>query len=433
MTRKQRDRLLADMTGEVAELVLGDNYGQTQAISLTAMQAPALLQEHSRFIRHLERRGKLDREGEFLPNQKAIADRLAAQEGLTRPEIAVLLAYSKMTLYEELLSSDVPEDTHLSNELPRHFPRRLGERFGEEMNKHRLRREIIATHITNSLVNRVGPTFAFRMREETGASSPDIARAYTAAHEIFGIDELWTAIESLDNKVTAQTQMAMMIDTGGLIERATLWLLRNRRPPLDVASTVSYFQAGVRELADSFPKPLAAANRLTLKQRLKHLDSENVPQDLAARVAGLFSLSSALDIVEVAKTARRDVPLVAALYFALGARLELQWLREQIATLKTPNHWHTLAKSGLRNDLHIQQRNLTAAVLRNGAGTIRAKALVDAWVEENQAVVDHFMALVSELKASDTLDFAMLSVALSEAHGLLQAHTPASQASASAA
>jgi glutamate dehydrogenase len=430
---KQRNQLLAAMTDEVAELVLGDNYGQTQAISITTLQAPALLAEHARFIRRLEHQGKLERAGEFLPTTKAIADRLAAQQGLSTPEIAVLLAYSKMTLYEELLSSDVPEDPYLSHELPRHFPKRLGERFGAAMNKHRLRREIIATHITNNMVNRVGPTFAFRMRQETGASAPDIARAYTAAHEIFAIHELWAQIESLDNQVAARSQLAMLTDVGGLFERATLWLLRNRRPPLDIASTVAYFQTGVGELADSFPTPLAAENRLTLKQRTKDFASDGVPQPLATRVAGLFALSSALDIVEVAKVAKRDMPFVATLYFALGARLELQWLREQIATLKVRNHWHTLAKSALRNDLHIQQRNLTAEVLRHASGTVRAKPLVDTWIEANQAIVDFFMELMSDLKANDTVDFAMLSVALSEVHNLLRGEAPKSTASASAA
>ncbi len=419
MTRKQRDRLLADTTDEVAELVLGDNYGQSQAISIAVSQAPALLAEQARFIRHLERGGKLEREAEFLPVSKVIADRLAANEGLTRPEIAVLLAYSKITLYQELLASDVPEDQYLSRELRRHFPQRLGERFAREMDGHRLRREIISTHITNSLVNRVGPTFAFRISEQSGASAPDIARAYTAAHEIFGIQDLWAAIEDLDNQITAQTQMAMLVDTGGLIERATLWLLRNQRAPLNIAEAVSYFQEGVRELWASAPKPLAAVNRLIFRQRLRHLTAEGVPVPLATRVAGLVALSSALDIVDVAKAAKRDVSFVATLYFALGARLELQWLREQISALKARDHWHTRGKWALRNDLHSQQRNLTAEVLGTGGHGTGAKTMVQAWIADNQQAVDRFMALIAEMKAADTIDFPMLSVALSQAHGLL--------------
>jgi glutamate dehydrogenase len=424
ITRKQRDQLLADMTDEVAELVLGDNYGQTQGITMAALQAPALLSDHARFIRQLERKAKLDREGEFLPSNKVIAERLAAQEGLTRPEVAVLLAYSKMMLYEELLSSDIPEDPFLSEGLKRHFPKRLAERFCQQMYEHRLKREIISTHITNSMVNRGGPNFTFRLGEETGASPADIARAFTAAHEIFGIDQLWAEIESLDNKVTAATQTQMFIDTVGLVERGTRWLLRNRRPPLDIAATVDYFRAGVRELTESFPKPLAAENRLTLRKRTKRLTGDDVPSTLAARVGSLFALSSALDIVEVARMGARDVVYVASVYFTLAARLEFEWLRQQIAGLRTQNHWHTFAKSALRNDLHIQQRHLTAEVLQNVRRKASAKTVVVSWVSANQAVVDHFTALMSELKASESVDFPMVSVALREVHRLLRARTP---------
>jgi glutamate dehydrogenase len=433
MTRKQRDKLLADMTDEVAQLVLGDNYGQTQTISMTAMQAPSWLSEHARFIGYLERHGKLDREGEFLPNSKVIAERLAAQQGLTRPEIAVLLAYSKMTLYPELLSADVPEDPFLSDALKLHFPKRLAERFYDQMYKHRLKREIIATHVTNSLVNRAGPTFVFRMHEETGANSPAIARAFTACHEIFAIDELWKQIESLDNKIDAGVQTQILNDTIALLERGTRWLLRNRRSPLDIAATVNYFQAGVRELTESFPKPLAAEMRLTLKKRTKQLASENVPGPLAAAAGGLFALSSALDIVEVAKVSKRDVVFVASVYFALAARLELEWLRQQIAGLKTQNRWHTFAKSALRNDLHIQQRSLTAELLQGVKRNMRPKTLIDSWISTNQMTVDHFTTLMSELKASESVDFAMLSVALREVHRLLRGQAGAGQAPVPAA
>ncbi len=424
MTRKQRDQLLVDMTDEVAELVLGDNYGQTQAISMVALQAPALLSEHARFIHQLERKAKLDRGGEFLPSNKVIAERLAAQEGLTRPEIAVLLAYSKMTLYEELLSSNIPEDPFLSEGLTRHFPKRLAQHYCQQMYEHRLKREIISTHITNSMVNRGGPNFTFRLGEETGASPADTARAFTAAHEIFEIDELWAQVESLDNKVAAATQTQMFIDTIGLVERGTRWLLRNRRPPLEIATTVDYFRAGVRELTESFPKPLAAENRLTLRKRTKRLTNDRVPSMLATRVGSLFALSSALDIVDVARMGARDVVYVASVYFTLAARLEFEWLRQQIAGLRTQNHWHTFAKSALRNDLHIQQRHLTAEVLQKARRNASAKTVVASWVTANEAVVDHFTALMSELKASESVDFPMLSVALREVHRLLRARTP---------
>jgi glutamate dehydrogenase len=338
-----------------------------------------------------------------------------------------------MTLYPELLSADVPEDPFLSDALKLHFPKRLAERFYDQMYKHRLKREIIATHVTNSLVNRAGPTFVFRMHEETGANSPAIARAFTACHEIFAIDELWKQIESLDNKIDAGVQTQLLNDTIALLERGTRWLLRNRRSPLDIAATVSYFQAGVRELTESFPKPLAAEMRLTLKKRTKQLASENVPGPLAAAAGGLFALSSALDIVEVAKVSKRDVVFVASVYFALAARLDLEWLRQQIAGLKTQNRWHTFAKSALRNDLHIQQRSLTAELLQGVKRNMRPKTLIDSWISTNQMTVDHFTTLMSELKASESVDFAMLSVALREVHRLLRGQAGAGQAPVPAA
>ena len=420
MTEKQRNQLLMGMTDEVAELVLKDNYGQTQAISVAANVAPSLLDEHMRFMRDMERLGRLDRNMEFLPDDDDIAERRLAQQGLTRPELAILLSYSKVTLYESLIASDVPEDPFLSHELERYFPKVLGERFSDQMYGHRLRREIIATHVTNNMVNRMGPTFSFRMWELSGAEYADIARAYTATHEIFAMHTLWEDIEAMDNRIAAQTQSEMLSDAGGLVERATLWLLRNMRPPLGIANVVDYFTDGIAELSRSFPKPLAAASRLTLKKRTKHLVSAGVPQALAVRVAGLVAMSSALDIVEVAKATKREVALAAAVYFSLGSRLELLWLRDQIAKLVPLNQWHTLAKSSLRNQLHNQQRSLTGKVLRQTNSTDRPKAIVDTWVAENKTILDRFSQITTDLKASGSLDFAMLSVAVSEAQRLLR-------------
>ncbi|NIW04256.1 MAG: NAD-glutamate dehydrogenase [Gammaproteobacteria bacterium] len=432
MTAKQRNRLLAEMTDEVAQLVLSDNYGQTQAISIAASQAQALLQQHGRFMRHLERNGHLNRRLEFLPDDDGLADRLAANEGLTRPEISILLCYAKMTLYQQLLDSDVPEDPFLRHELEHYFPDRLAARFKTQMYEHRLKREIIATHITNSMVNVAGLSFAFRLSEVSGMDPPSVARAYAGARQIFGMRELWHQIEALDNRVAARTQTRMLLDAVGLIERATLWLLRNREAPLDIAETVEFFEEGVGALAASLPRPLAAENRLRLKRRTKELVSQGVPAELAVRVAGLIPLSSALDIVDVARAAAREVGLVASVYFALGAKLELLWLRDQVANLPTQSHWHLLAKSSLRSDFHHQQRRLTAAALTAGRGG-QAKSFVNAWVDENRPGYDRYKLLMGELRSSSGFDYAMLSVALSELQTLSRASAPSLPASEAAA
>ncbi len=419
MTVKQRTKLLADMTDEVAELVLRDNYNQTQAISVTANQASDLFSEQMRYIRHLERQDKLDPKLEYLPDNEEATERATASEGLVRPELAILLSYSKIDLYDQLIQSDVPEDRFLRAELERYFPARLGERFLDNIYQHRLKREIIATYITNSMVNRAGPTFAFRLAEVTGAKSPDIARAYTAAREIFQMRDIWSAIEQLDNKAPANIQMQMLHFASGLIERATVWLLRNRRPPIDIADTVEFFKDGVCELIESFPKPMSAEIRLRLKRRTKSMVSSGVPEELAIRVASFVPLSTALDIVEVAKNTARDVTSVAGIYYDLGARLHLLWLRDQTSELQVANHWHYLAKWSLRSEFHNQQRLLAGEVIANG-NSGKPKTMVDNWIQKNDAAFKRYEQLMTELRSGSSIDFAMLSVALGEVQTLLR-------------
>src|SRR3712207_2399217 len=235
MTEKQRNELLAEMTEEVAQLVLRDNYQQTQALSIAVAQAAPMVDVHARYIRALENAGKLNRDLEFLPSEETLSERKSDGMGLSAPEFAILLSYTKITLYRELVDAEVVEDPYLFGELERYFPTPLSDRFREQMKGHRLRREITATHLANSMVNRCGTSFAFRLDEETGASWPEIARAYTAAREAFGLRDLWAQIEALDARVEAQTQIRMLLDARKLVERASRWLLRNRRPPLDIA------------------------------------------------------------------------------------------------------------------------------------------------------------------------------------------------------
>ena len=256
LTEKQRNVLLAAMTDEVAELVLRDNFEQTQALAISRSQTAALLEVHARFIRRLAQAGKLNREIEFLPGDDAILERQAVKAGLRVPEMAVLLAYTKITLYDEMLASDLPDDPYLGVELERYFPAPLRERFREQIHSHRLRREIIATRVVNSMVNWADMTLTFRLGEETGASPADIARAYIAAREIFRIRDVWAEIESLGHRVSAETQTAMILRSSILVERATRWLLRGRRRPLDIASTIAFFAPGGSGARRAHPGPV---------------------------------------------------------------------------------------------------------------------------------------------------------------------------------
>ncbi len=412
LTGKQRDRLLAQMTDEVAQLVLRDNVFQTQSLSVAGRVAPQLLEQQARFIRALERAGRINRAIEYLPPDEEIAERKSARRGLTAPERAVLLAYSKMQVYEELLASDIPDEPTIASALERYFPKPLRGRFARHIQAHPLRREIIATHVTNSMVNRVGSTFVHRMREETGASTAEVVRAYMVTREAFALVPFWQQVEALEPGVADEVQSAMLLDAGRLIVRATLWLLRNRRHLADVAAAVAYFRPGIEALEALLPGALAESERQGFERASARYAQAGVPDALAAQVARADALPAALDLVEVAEALGRDVRAVAQAYFALGGRLEFPWLRARVAELPAESHWQTLAKAALRDDLSSMQRRLTADVLRSADGD--PQAAIAAWEEANRPLLERFRQVHTDLRAHKLLDLAMVSVAMRE-------------------
>jgi glutamate dehydrogenase len=424
MTEKQRNELLAEMTEEVAQLVLRDNYQQTQALSNAVTQATSMADVHARYIRTLEHSGRLNRELEFLPGEEELAERKSNDAGLTAPEFAVLLAYTKITFYGELLESDVMEDSYLSSELERYFPTPLLERFRDRLEDHRLRRELTATHVTNSMVNRCGTSFAFRLEEETGASAPELARAYTAAREVFGMRELWAEIEALDTRVEAQTQTRMLLEGRRLVERATRWLLRNRRSPLDIAATVSHFSEGAAEISRDLPEHLLDGGREDLHRAAEQLIEANVPPELARRVATLGTMFSALDIVDVADATGQPPEEAAKVYFALGDRLRLHWLRTHVEALPRDNRWRSLARAALRDDLYGQQAELTTEILRATPDDLPAAERIEAWADAYRVSVERVLQVLTDINASGAFDLATLSVALREIRNLITSSSP---------
>ena len=262
MTDKQRNALLPQMTQDVAALVLRDNYFQTQALSVAGRQGARLIDQEARFMRFLEKAGQLDRGIEFLPTDDEIAERKARALGLTSPERAVLLAYSKMWLSDELMASDLPEDPWIATALHRYFPAQLREQFGAYIPRHPLKREIIATHVLNSMVNRVGATFVHRLAEMTGATPPQIVRAYLATREIFGYVAVWQRIEALDNKVPDAVQSEMILELDRLTTRATTWFLRSKRLAEPMEQMVQRFMPAVEALRSRLEGGSAASGTL---------------------------------------------------------------------------------------------------------------------------------------------------------------------------
>jgi len=418
LTEKQRNAQLAQMTDAVAALVLRDNYFQTQVLSVTHRIAPQLLDAQARFMQYLEKAGRLNRAIEFLPADDEIAERRSAGRGLTRPEAAVLLAYSKIWLDEELKSSPLPDDPWVATALVRYFPDALRDRFAGYMARHPLKREIIATHVLNSMVNRVGSTFVHRLAETTGARPHEVVRAYLLAREIFGLVPLWQAVEALDNKVADEVQSAMLIDTSGQLERGTLWFLRSRRLNDDMAATIDYFRPGVEALSARLPKLLDPAERARIDGKIGELVAVGVPRELAERVITFDTLHAALDIAEVAADAKKPVEPVAAVYFDIANRLGLAWLRERVAALPGGAHWRNLAKGAMQDDLSALTRTITANVVAGGGDVAATASVIGAWQDRNRRALERAAQLMTELRAVAAPDAAMLSVALRELRAL---------------
>jgi glutamate dehydrogenase len=420
MTRKQRNELLREMTDSVAERVLYAGYTQTQAMSLALAQSASMVDVHQLLIRDLEQNAQLNRELEFLPSDATIGERRHDHMGLVAPELAVLLSYCKINLYAELLESNLPEDSYLAYELERYFPAPLPERFGAEMRSHRLRREIVATVVANQLVDRAGMTFAFRLHEETGATAATLARAYAVAREVFGMHDFWEQVEALDNRIDAHVQLEMLIDGRRLVERSTRWLVRARQRSIDIAATVAQFAPGAARLASSLPDLLDEGDRALWHARMKKLEDAGVPPELAARVAGMPSVFAVLDIVEVAEATEYELDDVAAVYFRLGGRLRLDWLRDRIGELPRANRWQALARSALRDDLYSLHRALTQDVLRGAPVGADADAQIDAWAHANARAVERSRAMLTDIGATRVFDLTTLPVALREVRNLLQ-------------
>ena len=416
MTEKQRNTLLPEMTDDVAALVLRDNVFQSQVLSVTGHIAPQLLDAQARFMQFLEKGGRLNRAIEYLPADEVIAERRAQGLGLTSPERAVVLAYSKIWLYDELLASPLPDDPWVATALSRYFPQALQERFAGYMPRHPLKREIIATYVTNSMLNRVGSTYVHRLSETTGARPHEVVRAYLMSREIFGLVPLWLAIEALDNQVADEVQSRMLIHTSAQLERGNTWFLRSRRLGDDMAATIAHFKPGVEALSARLPELQDSDERARVEAAVARYVADGVPPDLAARVVTFDTLHATLDIAEVASTAAQPVELVAQVYFDVANRLGMPWLRERIAALPGDQHWRMLAKGAMLDDLTGLQRAIAGAVLSGGAGA--APDMVARWQAANQRALDRASQLLAELRAVPSPDSAMLSVTLRELRAL---------------
>jgi glutamate dehydrogenase len=409
-----RHGLLNDMTDDVAALVLRHNYRQDMALAAARSQAPSLLHVHARYLRKLVREKRLDPEQDVLPGEREIAERRSSGGGLTNPEFALLLAHTKISAGEEVLASSLPDDPYLRRVLDTYFPAQLRPAFAHQMESHRLRREIITTAAVNEMIDTSGTTFLFRLIEETGASVPDLTRAWLVTREVFDMPAFWSQVEQLDGQVDLAGRITLLLEGRKLTERAARWLLHNRRPPFDIQATVGFFADGVRTVRSGLPKLLTGRDLSGFEERRDSYLVLGVPGDLAERVAAMVPTYSAFDIVQVASAAGRPIEETAEVYFDLADRLQITRLRDRITALPREDRWSTMARAALRDDLYAAHASLTQDVLGvSGSGLPMApEERLAAWASRNESAVAMAAQTLGEIWESERFTFTTLSVAL---------------------
>ncbi len=411
MTEKQRNQLLESMTDEVGHLVLGNNYKQTQALSLAARRAYDRIAEYKRLMNDLEARGKLDRAIEFLPAEDQIVERVSAGHGLSRAELSVLISYSKIDLKEALLESRVPDDDYLARDMETAFPPSLSAKFSVAMRGHRLKREIVSTQIANDLVNHMGITFVQRLKESTGMSAANVAGAYVIVRDIFHLPHWFRQIEALDYKVSAEIQLSLMDELMRLGRRATRWFLRSRRNELDAGRDVAHFGPHIAALGLKLDELLEGPTREVWQARYQAYVEAGVPELLARMVAGTTHLYTLLPIIEASDVTGQNAADVAKVYFAVGSALDVTWYLQQISSLPVENNWQALAREAFRDDIDWQQRAITVSVLQMPDGPSDVEERLALWLEQHALMVERWRAMLVELRAASGTDYAMYAVA----------------------
>ncbi|GAB3736373.1 NAD-glutamate dehydrogenase [Silanimonas algicola] len=412
LTLEQRNTLLAEMTDEVGELVLNDNYRQNQAISLMERMSVPRLGSFQHLIRTLESQGLLDRAIEFLPSDAEFSDRRSRGLGLTRPELSILLSYDKIVIFNQLLDSDVPEDPYLSRELQRYFPKPLQERYAADMEGHRLRREIIATAVTNSMVNRMGSTFVLRMQEDTGEQPAQIAKAYTIAREILEARAWWSAIDAADLRVPETAQIDALMAIWHLLRQYTRWMLNLPGEQLVIASMVERYAASLRELRAVLAEALPGEAKTQYEASIDGWSRKGFAPTLAADFAALPFLAYGLDIAQIALQRKLPVADVARVYFSLSDELHTKWLMDQVELLPVEGRWHAQARGALRDELQQQQSTLVGQVLGSAPAGKGANEAVADWLSREDSTLRYTLAMFADMRNLRGMDYATLLVAV---------------------
>ncbi|MBT1257080.1 NAD-glutamate dehydrogenase [Rhodococcus erythropolis] len=415
---QERNPLLASMTDDVAALVLADNIAQNALLGISRVTAPQMLGVHRRQLTDLTKARGLDRKLEALPTDKEIERRLEAGVGLTSPELATLTAHVKLSLKDDLLATELPDNDFFAQQIPQYFPTAVRDRFETEIKAHPLRRQIVATMLVNEVIDNGGITYAYRLAEETGASSTDSIRAYAAVREVFALDEVWSRIRSAG--VSAEIENELIVESCRLLDRASRWFLANRPQPIAVGAEVARYSAAYRATAPLVPGLLAGHQLDDLLVRAQSVIDRGAPEALALDVFRLLDVYCLLDIADIADIADHDITEVAELYYALDAHLGIDWLLSAVSGLERGDRWHSLARLALRDDLYSSLRQLTMEVLAGGEPGESPQEKIDEWESTNASRLSRARAALVEIFESGTLDLATLSVAARQVRSMVR-------------
>ncbi|MDF1756699.1 MAG: NAD-glutamate dehydrogenase [Legionellaceae bacterium] len=414
LTLKKRNSLLNEMTDEIASLVLRENYMQTRSINLSVFQALRSVELHIRLLDEFQASGKIDRKLEFLPNRKTLMDRKLEGKGLTSSEIAVLLCYCKTLLKESLLESSLPEDPYLKRVLVDYFPKPLRKKYVQHMEEHPLKREIIATRISNIILSEMSFSFIFRVQDETSSSVEDIARCYIIAREIMDMDSVWRQIDGLDHTVSAKDQTQIMIVYMRLLRRFVRWLLRSQDSNLDIEKTINKYRADVRELKKVLVECIDTDMKDRYHENFNSYVSLGIPEDTAHEITSAKLLFPALDIVEISQRSKVKISAAAKAYFQVGEFLNLSWIRNEIIIHTTENHWESLSRESLRDDFDWHQRQLTLNIISGKPSRKEFRVYLNEWSERNISKINRWNYILGNLKSSNVLTFTMFFVVIRE-------------------
>jgi glutamate dehydrogenase len=415
----ERNKILEQMTDEVAKLVLRDNELQTQALTVMQNQKNKIIEDNIRLMQFLEKEGRLDRSIEFLPSNETLYQRSVLKQGLTRPELAVLLAYSKLYIFDDLIASNLPDDAYLISDLNLYFPSLMRDRFKTEIENHQLRREIIVTFVANSIVNRTGTTFYNKLKEETGMKGCDIARAYTVVRDSFNLRQIWEEVESAQTKISLETLIDLYSEIDLLIERACTWFLRNCSHPLQTGALVEHYRPAIAEIYKNIESIINPAAKEARDARMQGYIAKNVPSDLALKIASLEVLASATDIVLVSQKTKIPAKMVGQVYFEIGDKFKIGWIRSEARKLFTDSHWDNLAIKTLIGTFYDRQMSLTQSILSNGCDENSCDITIQKWMDDKQKSILRYNSFIKDLTNQDKITQAMLTVAIERVSSIL--------------